>query len=177
MLTVRKRGKTWHADLLVGRVHVIRGSLGTRNQDAARRLVHKLETALAEGSPSLVWHELRTLLPKETFGRFAAFAGVREQPLPMWSDLRKVFTVFAEQRVKIGKLAESTVERYEHTLLASSNFSCPSERLACCATLLFRSSKSSRCGASRESRSGNSLEEQPAPFWTLPYCIVYSRLP
>jgi integrase len=115
MLTVRKRGKTWHADLLVGRVHVIRGSLGTRNQDAAPRLVHKLETALAEGSPSLVWHELRTLLPKETFGRFAAFAGVREQPLPMWSDLRKVFTVFAEQRVKIGKLAESTVERYEHT--------------------------------------------------------------
>src|SRR5580765_3305529 len=115
MLTVRKRGKTWHADLLAGRVHVARGSLGTRNQHAARRLGHKLETALAEGSVSPVWPELRTLLPQETFSRFAAFAGVKDQPLPMWSDLRKLFTVFAEQRVKIGKLTESTVERYEHT--------------------------------------------------------------
>ena len=114
MLTVRKRGKTWHADLLAGRVHVARGSLGTRNQDAARRLAHKLETALAEGSASPVWPELRTLLPQD-FSRFAAFAGVKDQPLPMWSDLLKLFTVFAEQRVKIGKLAESTVERYEHT--------------------------------------------------------------
>jgi hypothetical protein len=60
----------------------------------------------------LLWHELRKLLPHETFARFADFAGVKEQPLATWSDLRKVFTVFAEQRVKLGKLAESTVERY-----------------------------------------------------------------
>ncbi len=115
MLAVRKRGKAFHADLLVGRVHVVRGSLGTRNQDAARRLVHKLETALAEGPRSIVWHELHALLPEETFDRFAAFVGVKEQPLPMWSDLRKLFSVFTGQRIKIGKLAESTVERYEHT--------------------------------------------------------------
>ena len=50
MLTVRKRGKTFHADLMKGKVHVVRGSLGTRNQDASRRLIHKLETALSEGS-------------------------------------------------------------------------------------------------------------------------------
>jgi integrase len=115
MLTVHKRGKTWHADLLVGRIHVVRGSLGTRNEDAARRLKHKLEIALAEGSASSLWRELRTLLPRETFARFAVFVGVKEQPLPTWSDLRKLFTIFAEQRVKLGKLAESTVERYEHT--------------------------------------------------------------
>lgn len=115
MLTVRKRGKNFHADLLVGRVHIVRGSLGTRNQDAARRLIHKLETALAEGPLSLLWHELRTLLPQDTFDRFAAFAGVRQQPLPTWNDLRKSFGTFTEQRIKLGKLAESTIERYEHT--------------------------------------------------------------
>jgi integrase len=115
MLTVRKRGKTFHADLLVGRVHVVRGSLGTRNQDAARRLIHKLETALAEGPDSPLWYELRTLLPQETFDRFAVFSGVKEQPLPMWTDLWKSFGAFMEQRIKLGKLAGSTVERYEHT--------------------------------------------------------------
>jgi integrase len=115
MLTVHKRGKTWHADLLIGRVHAVRGSLGTRNDDAARRLKHKLEIALAEGSDSTLWHELRRLLPQDTFARFAFFAEVKEQPLPTWSDLRKLFTIFAEQRVKLGKLADSTVERYEHT--------------------------------------------------------------
>jgi len=115
MLTVLKRGKTWHADLLVGRIHVVRGTLGTRNEDVARRLKHKLEIALAEGSASSLWRELRTLLPRETFARFALFVGVKEQPLPTWSDLRKLFTIFAEQRVKFEKLAESTVERYEHT--------------------------------------------------------------
>lgn len=40
---------------------------------------------------------------------------MKEQPLPTWSDLRKLFAVYAAQRVKLGKLAESTVERYEHT--------------------------------------------------------------
>jgi len=64
---------------------------------------------------SLLWHELRTLLPRKTFVRFADFAGVKERPLPTWSDLRKLFTVFAQQRIKLGKLADSTVERYEHT--------------------------------------------------------------
>ncbi len=115
MLTVRRRGKTFHVDLMVGRVHVVRRSLGTRNHDAARRLVHKLETALAEGPQSLVWHELRVLLPEETFRRFAVFAGVKEQPRPTWTDLRKLFSVFTGQRFKIGKLATSTIERYEHT--------------------------------------------------------------
>lgn len=174
MLTVRKRGKTWHADLLAGRVHVARGSLGTRNQDAARRLAHNLETALAEGAASPVWPELRTFLPPETFRRFAAFAGVKDQPLPMWSDLRKLFAVFAEQRVKIGKLAESTVEDMS-THSVSSESSCLSERLICSATLRSPSWKSSRFGASKESSRGNSPGERPALSWTSPYCIAYSR--
>jgi hypothetical protein len=116
MVTRRKRGKTFHADINFGRAHVVRGSLGTRNKDAANRMKHKLEIALTEGSGSVLWDDLRELLPCETFARFAAFAGVKEQPLPTWSDLHSSFAVFAEQRVKIGKLAQSTLERYEHTL-------------------------------------------------------------
>ncbi len=100
---------------MTGKVHVVRGSLGTRNQDAARRLIHKLETALSEGPASLLWLELSTLLPRNTFTRFAEFAGVKEQQHPTWSQLRASYEVYANQRIKIGKLAESTVERYEHT--------------------------------------------------------------
>lgn len=146
MLTVRRRGKAFHADLLVGRKHAARGSLGTRNQDVALRLKHKLETALAEGSASLLWHELRSLLPERTFRRFAAFAGVKDQPLPMWSDLRKLFTVFAEQRIKLGKLAESTVERYDHTF-QEFDLSCPSKKSTYYGTSASHWWRSSKSGA------------------------------
>jgi hypothetical protein len=66
MIALRKRGKGFHADMLIGEARV-RGSLGTRNQDAARRLIHKLETALAEGPLSTQWLELQTLLPFRTY--------------------------------------------------------------------------------------------------------------
>ena len=39
-----------------------------------------------------------------------------------WDDLRKLSKLFAGQRVKIGKLAESTVERYEHTFSEFETF-------------------------------------------------------
>jgi len=116
MLTVRKRGKTFHADLMKGKVHIVRGSLGTRNQDAARRLIHKLETALAEGPLSSLWPELSGLLPGETFTRFADCVGVKERTLPSWIQLQDSYKSYLEQRVKIGKLRETTVERYEHIL-------------------------------------------------------------
>jgi site-specific recombinase XerD len=116
MLSLRKRGKTFHADLMHGAVHAARGSLGTRNQDAARRYLHKIETALSEGGASPLWIELRSLLPEETFSRFARVAGVKEGRFPSWEDLRNAFRVFAQQRVKLGRLAPSTVRRYEHAL-------------------------------------------------------------
>jgi hypothetical protein len=47
---------------------------------------------------------------RETFDRFAEFAGVKEQPLPMWVDLRRLFSVFAEQRVKLGRISSFTRE-------------------------------------------------------------------
>jgi len=58
MLTVRKRGKVFRVDLMAGKIHLVRGSLGTHNGDAARRIAHKLETALAEGPLSSVWADV-----------------------------------------------------------------------------------------------------------------------
>ena len=115
MLSVRKRGRGFHVDLLKGDVR-LRGSLGTRNGDAARRVAHKLETAISEGSASALWLELRSMLPLATFVRFADLAGVKEQRLPTWHDLHDAFKTEMDQRIKIGKLQGSTAERYKVTL-------------------------------------------------------------
>jgi integrase len=98
---------------MVGKAHVARGSLGTRNQDAARRSIHKLETALAEGPLSPLWQELQMILPRSTYQRFADIAGVKAPHFPTWADLLAGFTVLMEQRMLIGKLAPSTKGRYE----------------------------------------------------------------
>jgi integrase len=121
MLTLRKRGKSFHADFLAGTTR-LRGSLGTRNQDAARRLVHKLETALSEGSGSALWSELRTLLPPSTFDRFADVVGVTDKQLPTWQDLQQSFETHMGQRIAIGKLQNSTSERYRVTLRELDTF-------------------------------------------------------
>ncbi len=78
VLTVRKRGETFHADLVIRGVHAVRGSLGTRNRDAALRSIHLLDIALWEGPLSAVWAELRIVLPPATFSRFAEFVGFKE---------------------------------------------------------------------------------------------------
>lgn len=116
MISLRKRGKFYHADLMNGKVHVIRGSLGTRNQDAARRLTHRLESALAEGPLSALWVELERAVPSSTFKRFADFAGVTTPQFPSWADLHTAFNVFLEQRIAIGRLTRSTCDRYKATL-------------------------------------------------------------
>src|SRR5260370_31799411 len=107
MLTVRRRGKTFHADMVIGDIRV-RGALGTRNHDAARRLTHRLETALSEGATSSLWPELRTLLPRLTYVRFADYVGAKDQQVPTWDDLRQAFTTDLGQRRNIGKLQRST---------------------------------------------------------------------
>jgi hypothetical protein len=115
MLTIRKRRKTYHVDALMGGTR-IRGSLGTRNDDAARRSAHKLETALAEGALSTLWPELEAILPSETYSRFATHSGVKPHQLPAWVKLAESFELYMEQRVKMRKLCQSTVERYQHVL-------------------------------------------------------------
>jgi integrase len=115
MLTIRKRGSSFHADLLT-RESRVRGSLGTRNQDAARRLIHRLETALSEGAASTLWFELRTLLPRLTFVRFAEVVGFKDRALPTWENLRDSFVAHLQQRIKIDRLSPSTAQRYKGTM-------------------------------------------------------------
>jgi integrase len=122
MLTIRKREKTFHADLMKGHVHIVRGSLGTRNREAAHRLIHKMETALSEGPESPLWRELRALLPEETFSRFADYACVKLRQLPTWEDLKAAFNIHREQRIKLGKFAQSSFDRYESTIREFSTF-------------------------------------------------------
>jgi integrase len=117
-IIVRKRGKSLNADGVEGKARV-RGPLGTRNKDAAKRLVHRLEIALSEGSQSALWPDLSKALPRETFLRFARHVGFIEKPVeqvPTWSLLRSSFETRMEQRLQMDKLRESTVQRYVHTL-------------------------------------------------------------
>lgn len=117
MLTIRKRGKTYHADWLLGKTHVVRGTLGTRDKGAAVRRKNRLEIALSEGPGSALWPELSKLIPRSTFIRFAEYAGVKELPKPpTWVDLCESFGTHMSQRIAIGKLRESTTERYRQAI-------------------------------------------------------------
>lgn len=115
MNAIRKRGKTFHADLMIGDVRV-RGSLGTRNHGVALCRVHQLEIALSEGGTSILWSELCKLLPPSTYRRFADVVGVQDRPAPTWADMTNALRAHLEQRENIGKLQSSTVQRYQATL-------------------------------------------------------------
>ncbi len=115
MLNVHKRGHAYHVDFRTGVIRV-RCSLGTKNLDAACRVVHRLEIALSEGRDSLFWPELKTSLPHQTYSRLAQLVGVRERRAPTWRDLQEAFAAYMEQRMGIGKLQNSTRDRYGVTL-------------------------------------------------------------
>jgi integrase len=115
MITVEKRGRKYYA-YFYERSCRLRRSLGTRSRDVALRLIHRIETALAEGKESSLWQELQVLLPQRTYQSFADYAGVKPKQLPTWEDLKAGFSVFREQRVRLGKLAQSTSHRYEVTI-------------------------------------------------------------
>jgi integrase len=115
MLKIYKRGHAYHIDFRTGVIRA-RCSLGTKNQDAACRLVHRLEIALSEGGDSLLWPELKKLLPHSTYVRLARLVGVKERQSLTWSDLRAAFSAHMEQRINIGKFQTSTRERYQVTV-------------------------------------------------------------
>jgi integrase len=121
MITAEKRGRKYFA-YYYGKNCRLRGSLGTRSRDVALRLIHKIETALAEGPESSLWQELQVLLRLRTYKNFSDYAGVKPKQLPTWEDLKAGFSVFREQRVKVGKLAQSTSDRYEITVREFGEF-------------------------------------------------------
>jgi integrase len=117
MLTIHKRGRVFWSDGIVRGIR-IRRPLGTRNSDAAHRILGKLERALAEGTDSSLWTELKQFLPEPTFRVFANVAGYKEpivKPEPTWADLSAAFENELHRRVALDKLAESTAVRYRHT--------------------------------------------------------------
>ena len=116
MLTIHKRGRVFWSDGVVQGVRV-RRPLGTRNHDAAHRIIGKLERALAEGANSSLWPELKHFLPEPTFRVFADAAGFKEpvvKPEPTWADLSAAFENELHRRVALDKLRLSTAVRYRH---------------------------------------------------------------
>jgi integrase len=118
MLTLHKRGRVFWSDGIVQGKR-IRRPLGTRNHDAAHRIVGKIERALAEGRDSSIWPELKCFLPETTFRMFADVAGYKEPVFkaePTWADLSAAFENELHRRVALDKLRESTAVRYRHAV-------------------------------------------------------------
>lgn len=122
MIKARKRGNTYHADYMIGRVHVVRGTLDTQHGDAARNYCHRLEIALSQGPSSPIWAELSPVIPPRTFLRFARYAGVKQKPLATLSELFEKYEADMEQRVKIGDLAPNSVNNYRRVLREFERF-------------------------------------------------------
>lgn len=124
MLTIIKRGRVFWCD------GIIRGSrtrkpLGTRNHDAALRVVAKIERVLAEGVDSSFWPDLKQFLPSATYQAFADLLGYKEpvvKPEPTWTDLNTMFENEMRRRVGLDKLAESTAARYRQTAKEFNTF-------------------------------------------------------
>jgi integrase len=99
--------------------------LGTANFGAASKAVNRIEGALAEGANSALWPELKRNLPARTFETLAAIAHYREAApakVATWKDLEAAFAVWMHRKILLGKLAESTRERYQQTLRAFNAF-------------------------------------------------------
>ena len=124
MLTIRKRGRVFWSDGIV-RGSRIRKPLGTRNHDAALKVVARIERALAEGTDSSLWADLKQFLPEPTFRAFADVVGYKEpvvKPEPTWADLSATFENELRRRIALDKLAESTAHRYRHTVREFKTF-------------------------------------------------------
>jgi integrase len=103
----------------------LRLSLGTANDGTADAWKNKIERALQGGADSPLWPELKRFLPPQTFRTLAGIVGYREQaPIeqPTWAQLDAAFSTEMQQRIALGKLAQSTRERYQQALRAFAAF-------------------------------------------------------
>ena len=125
-LKLRDR-RYWIHGTVAGRF--LRLPLGTSNKDAASGVVNRIERALAQADKSSLWPELKMVLPSRTFAALANIANYREPELPAsapqmptWQDLETTFSTKMHQRILLGKMAESTRNRYGQTLRAFKLF-------------------------------------------------------
>jgi integrase len=109
--------------------HFLRLPLGTSNKDAASTAVNRVERALAQGETSLLWPELKSILPLRTFAAFARIANYHEPELAAsapqvatWQDLESAFSTKMHQQILLGKMTESTRQRYKQTMRAFKLF-------------------------------------------------------
>jgi integrase len=82
-------------------------------------LLNRIERAVSEGADSPLWLELRGVLPPTTFPALADLIGWHERvekPAPTWSELSAAFECEMRQRMALGKLQQSTTDRYRQTL-------------------------------------------------------------
>ncbi len=118
MIAKLRGERYWMHGTIAGKF--LRLPLGTANRDAARITVDHVERALSEGQTSLRWPELKKLLPPNTFAALASVANYCEpepmMPAATWCDLEAAFKTKMQQRILLGKLAESTNTRYAQTL-------------------------------------------------------------
>lgn len=131
---VKKRGKVYRLEGRAGERsrrgtgerERIRLSLGTANGEAAQLRHSRIERALAEGPASVLWDELRGVLPADTFDKLAAISGRRSEPAPVtrhtWEELSKAFAGWMSQRVALDKLRATTRARYLQTSASFGQF-------------------------------------------------------
>jgi hypothetical protein len=103
----------------------LRLSLGTANDATADTWKNKIERAIQGGADSPLWPELKRFLPPHTFRTLAAllcYNEKQESPQPTWADLETAFAAEMRQRIALGKLAESTQDRYEQTIRGFAAF-------------------------------------------------------
>lgn len=134
-LRVRKRGGVYRLEGRMGdrkrrgsgERERLRVSLGTANHEAALSWQSAIEKAFAEGPQSIRWRELRRVLPPDSFAKLATIAGHVPTDEPdtakhTWHELSEKFSAWMTQRIAIGKLRESTRERYEQASDAFEKF-------------------------------------------------------
>ena len=123
-LKLQARGKRYRAiGTIAGRF--LRLSLGTANSGAASTTVSRIERAIAEGAGSSLWPELKRVPPTGTFENLAHLTGYVEAvpaPVRTWAELEAAFRTEMRQRIALGKLADSTRERYEQTISSFKAF-------------------------------------------------------
>jgi hypothetical protein len=98
-------------------------ALGTQRKADAQRLVHRIETAFAEGVSSTLWQELRERLPRITFQALADDVGWKEPQLalapeikPTWEQLRMEYDAHLLKEIAKGNMRDGTRDRYMQTI-------------------------------------------------------------
>ncbi len=123
-MKIKARNGWWWIHGTVGG-KFLRLPLGTSNRASASTTADHVERAMSEGQTSFRWPELKRTLPLRTFQLLARTVNYCEPepvpeplmvPIPTWNDLENAFSVKMQQRVMLGKLAESTRERYKQTM-------------------------------------------------------------